>query len=245
MQQIISLFVLSFSLIFVSGCGSSDEEPTLPQAQYIFLSEGEYQIDQYLFPEEDQAHVYQITHYTDERGTGEYGDDSNSSYFSAKYLHSENSISYMRNDTELIRYSIHDTNVTMIDQESNRTIDIVRYIDIPNYLIKVENNRTVEAGQEQERFVCQLTKDLGYREILDSSLHCIETTCTLERRTSGVLFGDKPYETTEYGTYIRRYAKGLGLYYNEEDICEVTTFNGVTEKSCQKDVTELIQSLSL
>ena len=216
-----------------------------PQSEYVFDTEAEYTMSDYLFPSGDQVNVYTVKTFKDKTGARHYV-DYNDSHLSEKYTHQEKVVSMVISGLEKKKYTVNDTNVTLYDTDKNSTIAIVKFVDMHNFIIKEETFAKTDTGESRDDFSCKLSKDLGEKAVLEAAeVDFIEVQCRINSTTSGTVAGGKAYETQKEGTLIIQYAKGVGIYTSTQDTCESTTFNGVTEKSCEKVVTDLVDVVPL
>ncbi len=123
---------------------------------------------------------------------------------------------------------------------------IVKFVDMHNFIIKEETFEVTDTGESRDDFSCKLSKDLGEKAVSGvAQTHFIEVQCSINSTTSGTVAGGKAYSTQKEGSIVIQYAKGVGVHTSTRDTCESTTFNGVTEKSCEKVVTDLVDVVPL
>jgi hypothetical protein len=246
MKKTLLAFTLFISIIVISGCGDSEKKGVVPpQSEYVFDSEAEYTMSDYLFPSEDQVNVYTVKIYKDSTGSRHYT-DYNESYLSEKYTQQDNIISIVVAGIEKKKYTVNDINITLYDADKNRTIAIVKFVDMHNFIIKEETLTHTGSGESRDDFSCKLSKDLGEKTVaVGTQADFIEVICSINSTTNGTVAGGKVYETEKEGSLVFQYAKGIGVHTSTRDTCESTTFNGVTEKSCEKVVTDLVDVVSL
>ena len=234
-----TLFLIS--ILFISGCGDTDStRPTPPAPEYVFNAEGDYNMTDYLFPLADQVNFYEVKTYHDKSGSRKYT-DFNESHVSERYDYLTNTVSVNISGKEERKYTINDTNITMYDTDQNKSIDIVKFIDVGNFLIKEKNYTYTNAGESKDNYICKLNKNLGKHVILnDIQANTIRVTCDIEETTSGTVPGGDTYNTEKKGSFVIQYAEGVGVYTSTMDTCKSTTLNGLIDKKCTKVVTKLL-----
>ena len=241
MKQILTTLTLALGLLFFTlGCGDNDDRVALPvEPRLEFDTVGRYDLSKYLFPDENQTNVYRNIKYINNNGKREYDSlDENETFYSLKYEVLGGTIKEFANNELDVTYSIKSDRVLETDAETNRTIDIVKFVDIGQYTVIYDIKITEDDKEKSLSMLCKVNSHLDVKNGYDDVLNI---NCTVEGNTSMVFEGSEGL-TSANGSLNVYFAKNIGIVGSTEDLCTSISFDGIlVNKKCKKTVTELVQ----
>ncbi len=246
MKKFLITLGLVFGILFFStGCeGDGKAQPQVAEEPTLhFDRDGEYDLSEYLFPKSEQINFYELSEYIDNTGKRSYSDsDKNTSYYSLKYLKSEgNKTEEFQEDILKRAFEVQVNKIQTFISEENRTVEMVKYADINDYLSIDEF--TIEEGDKSREFsmLCQANKHFSsYEEHED----VLKVSCRIHESRS-LTFEGSEGKTSKSGTYDLWFAKEIGMVYAVKDMCTETTFDAISKKSCKKEIRKWLNDTTI
>ena len=241
MKQTLTTLTLALGLLFFTlGCGDNDDRVALPvEPRLEFDTVGRYDLSKYLFPDENQTNVYRNIKYINNNGKREYDSlDENETFFSLKYEILGDTIKEFDNNELDVTYSIKSDRVLETDAETNRTIDIVKFVDIGQYTVIHDIEIREDDKEKSLSLICKVN---SYLDVKNDNDDILNINCIIEGNTTIVFEGSEGLTSTN-GSINIYFAKNIGIVDSTKDVCTSISFNGIlVDKKCKKTVTELVQ----
>jgi len=246
MKRFLITLGLVFGILFFStGCeeGSKTKDPVREEPIIHFDGEGEYDLSEYLFPEQNQTNIYEQKVYVNSKGEKKYDSlEANKSNYNLKFVKNDKNIEeyYGRNSVrELSKvYDVQDDRIIVNDRQADENITIVKFVDMNKLVIqhtaKSEEDENTKESTMECRIVQSLEERLGYPNVLKLS-------CKVSENYEMLFKGERDERKMD-GSLELYLAEDIGLVESIEDVCKKTYFSGTLVKSeCVKTEKTLTQ----
>ncbi len=242
MKRLFIALSLAFGILLVTtGCGDDDDKVLPPEEIVLdFGTVGDYDLSKYIFPTTEQINNYRDKVYKNSDGKREYDSiDANETFYSVRYEVTDSLVEEFREDVLEVKYHIQSDRIKSELIENNKTIEIVRYTDSGEYIIKNESEVTIDGRHGTDSLLCKVANVINEKVVLNTTYEdVLEITCIIEDISSGIFNGSE-FETNKDGTEVIYFAKDIGKISSVSDICDTTTLNSLSEIKCEKVTTEL------
>ena len=244
MKKIILVLSLIGTLLSVStGCGSDGDKKIDPKDVVIkFKTNATYDLSNYFFPSIDQTNNYVHKNYTNDKGEKKYSNTPNETTYSIINYETNNTTikEYFDNNLD-VTHTIQNDKMRQLDNEDNSVINLPRYVDKGDYIIKKEYS-FVESGINFEYIsICKVSNHINSKEINNKTYEdIIEVTCSSSSTSlKDAKLNGVPYSYTIETTIQSLLAKNKSLIMETTESCTNVTVNTTTDKSCDKEIVEI------
>jgi len=229
-------------LFFIVSCQTGDKGKSKNPSNIVldFGTNGSYDLSQYIFPIQNQINNYRDKQYKTSNRNREYSrSDENETFYSIRYEKVGTLTEEYKRDILNKKYETSQDRVKVTHIVINKIMELVRYADENEYIIKNESRITVDGRSGTDSLICKLDDFINQKEVLDKVYKdVLKFTCDIEDISRGTFNGSQ-FETRKIGTRTIFYAKNTGIIHSTSDICDTTKLNDLEKTTCEKIVTEL------
>ena len=232
-------------LFFSTGCEESDRTlpPVIEEPTLHFDGKGEYDLSEYLFPDQNQTNNYEQNIYVNSDGKKEYATlDANKSYYHLKFVVEKKTVEEYHgvNLTRVLSkiYHIKDDRIIESNKQEDENITIVRFADMNELVVKHAASSQEDGNTKESKMECRMAQMLEERS---DYANVLELSCTVSEDYE-IVFRGKKGETKMHGSLKLYLAKNVGVVESLKDVCEEAYFSDkLVESECVKTEKTLTQ----
>ncbi len=240
MKKSIILASLLGSILFLSvGCGGDDKDKTVnPEDVTLnFKTSGDYNLRDYLAPDQNKTNNYVEKTYTDETGKKSYKAVADGELYPIKRfeINGADIREYSTGNTLETTYTITENKIISTDVGES-PIDRVKFANVGDYVTRVVDTETKQA--------CKISKYIATKKIGTNNYdNVLELSCTGTREAEGETGGQTTSVSTVF-TNKMYFAKNVGEISSIFEKCTTTKLGTLKSIVCQKKTTDLTNILN-
>jgi hypothetical protein len=244
MRKILTLTLASAITFTLIGCGGSDSKETDPKDVVLNYDKNstsaKYDLSDYMFNKKGKILNYVRTIHTNKDGKKDYKNlDANTTYYSVKTDINATKIDEYKNeklDTENI---IYDKKIKIVSDGT--AIDMVRYADNGDYIIKKTDSDTEEGIAFDTVLLCKVDKHIETITINNNTFNdLLKVTCKETIKSQdGQSFHNQLIEYDQQIDIVKYLAKDYGEVKNTTESCDTSKFGDKSSSECEQDISEI------
>ncbi len=227
------LILTTFSLLALSGCGSSSTSDSDSSDTSVA-----YDLSQYIIPTKSQTNVYLNRVYEKDDPQEVYMLASSTS-INETYEVNTSLVQVSTGDT----YSISDGNISIFYADDNETHEISRMIKVGNTAISYTSIKLESGIEFIINYDCRLTAHLDEKVLESAYIEAVHNDVLLfdcKEDESGVgAISDMDVRVEGRGAMKHYFAKDTGLISSLKESCTDVTLGSNTSTDCEKTEVEL------
>ncbi len=239
MKKNIILTSLFSSLLLLSvGCGGDDKDKTVDPEDVTldFKTSGDYNLRDYIAPDQNKTINYVEKTYTDKTGKKNYKAIADEELYPIKKFEISGAVikEYGAGNALETTYTITENKI--ISQDVGESgIDRVKFANVGDYITKIISTETKQA--------CKINKYIATKEVgANSYTDVLELSCTGTTEAEGIMGGQSNSVSTIF-TNKMYLAKNVGEISSIFEKCTTTKLGTLKSTECQKKTTDLTNIL--